>query len=117
MLLINPPIGTQLKGINAAGLSEPLGLLYIAAVLERRGIEVTVLDGAAEGITQEELGRRISEFNPKVIGIACMMTELCPDSIETVKTARQAIPEAKIVVGGHHASFVADKIIETSPGR
>lgn len=98
-----------------AGFCEPLGLLSVAAVLEEHGAEVAVIDGAAEGIGQEKLESRISEFNPEVIGVAYMMTELYPDSMEAVKTARRAAPEAKIVAGGHYASFVADKIIETSP--
>jgi radical SAM superfamily enzyme YgiQ (UPF0313 family) len=98
-----------------AGFCEPLGLLSVGAVLEEHGIEVAVIDGAAEGIGQEKLESRISEFNPDVIGVAYMMTELYPDSTEAVKTAKRAAPEAKIVVGGHYASFVGDKIIETSP--
>lgn len=113
--MINPPIKTDLKGVNTAGLCEPLGLLSLAAVLEEHGIEVGVIDGAAEGIGQEKLEAKISEFNPEVIGVAYMMTEIYPDSTEAVKTARRAAPEAKIVAGGHYASFVADKIIETSP--
>jgi len=113
--LINPPIKTQLGGVNMAGFCEPLGLLSVAAVLEEHGVEVAVIDAAAEGIGQEKLESRISEFNPEVIGVAYMMTELYRDSTEAVKTARRAAPEAKIVVGGHYASFVADKIIETSP--
>jgi len=115
VVLVNPPIRTQLGGVNMAGFCEPLGLLSVAAVLEEHGAEVAVIDGAAEGIGQEKLESRISEFNPDVIGVAYMMTELYPDSTEAVKTARLAAPEAKIVVGGHYASFVADKIIETSP--
>ena len=113
-LLVNPHPKTGGQTVMT-GLCEPLGLLYVASVLEQHGIEVEVVDGAAEGLDHEGLESRIAEFNPGVIGIACMMTETYPDSVEATKTARRAAPNARIIMGGHSASFMADKIIENLP--
>ena len=115
VLLINPPLKTQMTGVLFTNMCEPLGLLYMAAVLEQHGIEVRVIDGIGEGLTHEELENRIAEFDPDVVGIACMMTETYSDSAETARIARRAAPKAKIILGGHNASFVADKIIENLP--
>jgi len=115
VLLINPPIETQMEGVIIASVCEPLGLLYIASVLEQHGVEVEVIDGVAEGLRHEDLQCRMIESGPDVVGIGCMMTETFSDAMETANTAKSAVPEAKVVIGGHYASFVADKIIETFP--
>ena len=115
VLLINPPIKTQMTGVLFTTMCEPLGLLYMAAVLEQHGIEVGVIDGIGEGLTHEDLENRIAEFSPDVVGIACMMTETYSDSAEMARVTRRAAPKAKIVLGGHNASFMADKIIENLP--
>ena len=115
VLLINPPIKTQMTGVLFTTMCEPLGLLYMAAVLEQRGIEVGVIDGIGEGLKHEDLENRIAEFSPDVVGIACMMTETYSDSAEMARIARRAAPKAKIILGGHNASFVAGKIIENLP--
>ena len=115
VLLINPPIKTQMTGTLFTTMCEPLGLLYMAAVLEQHGIEVGVIDGIGEGLKHEDLENRIAEFSPDVVGIACMMTETYPDSAEMARIARRAAPKAKIILGGHNASFVADNIIENLP--
>jgi len=115
VLLINPPVKTQMTGVLFSSMCEPLGLLYMAAVLEQHGIEVRVIDGIGEGLKHEELDNRIAEFGPDVVGIACMMAETYSDSAEMTRIARRAAPKAKIILGGHNASLVADKIIENLP--
>lgn len=46
VLLINPPdTASKYKFIGL--VAPPLGIGYIAAVLEREGIEVSIVDGAA----------------------------------------------------------------------
>ena len=114
-LLINPPTKTQMTGVLFSSMCEPLGLIYMAAVLEQHGIDVGVIDGHIEGLKHEELESRIAEFDPDVVGIACMMAETYSDSAEVTRTARRAAPKAKIILGGHNSSFVADKIIENLP--
>ncbi|KUO41185.1 MAG: hypothetical protein AVW06_01640, partial [Hadesarchaea archaeon DG-33-1] len=90
-------------------------LLYIGALLERHGMEVGVIDGVGEELKHEDLEDRIVGFDPDVVGIACMMAETYSDSAETARIARRAAPKAKIILGGHNASFVADKIIHNLP--
>jgi radical SAM superfamily enzyme YgiQ (UPF0313 family) len=104
-----------MTGVLFTNMCEPLGLLYIAAVLEQHGIEVGVIDGIGEGLKLEDLEDRIVEFGPDVVGIACMMTETYSDSAEVARIVKRAAPKAKIILGGHNASFVAEKIIETLP--
>lgn len=96
-------------------MCETLGLLYIVAVLGQHGMEIGVIDGVGEELKHEDLEDRTAEFDPHVVGIACMMAETYSDSAETAKIARQAPPKAKLILGGYNASFVADKIIDNLP--
>lgn len=115
VLLINPPIETPMMGVLFGNMCEPLGLLYLAAVLEQHGMEVGVIDGVGEELKHEDIEDRIAEFDPDIVGIACMMAETYSDSAEVARIARRAVPKAKIILGGHNASFVADKIIDNLP--
>ena len=69
ILLINPPLDSVLRDGNVDPVtsylfynSAPLGLLYIAAVLEQRGETVAVLDAAAEMIDIPQTVQRVQEF-------------------------------------------------------
>ena len=104
-----------MTGILFTNMCEPLGLLYMAAMLEQNGMKVKVIDGIAERLSHEDLERKIAESDPDVVGIAYMMAETYADSAEVARTAKRSAPKAKIVLGGHNASFVAAKIIENLP--
>ncbi len=62
VLLINPPYANQSYALNI-----PLGLCYIASVLEKEGYKVKVLDLQTEKI---DLKKTIDYFRPWVAGIS-----------------------------------------------
>src|SRR3989338_1872424 len=74
ILLINPPWVSKDEniwhGIKAA--MTPLGLLTIAAYLEREGFRVEVIDVHVEKLGAEELKNRIRDSNPRVVGITVL---------------------------------------------
>ncbi|MFH2136961.1 MAG: radical SAM protein [Candidatus Omnitrophota bacterium] len=49
-------------------LAPPIILAYIAAILERHGHEVMLLDIRALALTKEEALKKIREFNPEMLG-------------------------------------------------
>src|SRR3989338_5145102 len=59
---------------NLESVLPPLGLLYVAAILERDNHEVKVIDGIAQSIvnkyTIEELHKEIQKYNPDVLGLS-----------------------------------------------
>ena len=73
------------------GVAPPLGLCYIAAVLEQAGHSVNIIDGMVEapkhdengyirvGVPVEELAYKISALNPDVVGISCMYSFIWED--------------------------------------
>ena len=64
--LINPPF---MAGSFHHPLLLPLGLAYLAAVAEKGGHEVKVVDCPASGFDHEKLKSELSSFNPQIVGI------------------------------------------------
>ena len=76
VILINPPIDSVLDCGHVSPVTQylfynsaPLGILYIAAMLEQEGHCVSVIDAAAELLNVEKTVARIVEFEPDVVGI------------------------------------------------
>ena len=68
-VLVNPP---PLKGVYRHQLYLPIGLAYLAAVLEDGGHEVTVIDCPALDITHEDLKTKLASIQPDLVGITSM---------------------------------------------
>lgn len=109
-LLINPPdLKSKYKkffGIKAP----PLGLAYIAAVLERGNISVEILDCAALDMDFEELRDGLSEKNHNLVGITST-TPTIPEALRTAKIAKQAL-DSKIALGGPHPTFTHKQLLK-----
>jgi anaerobic magnesium-protoporphyrin IX monomethyl ester cyclase len=106
--LVNPP---PMKGVFHHHPYLPIGLAYLAAVLEQKGNEVLVLDCLASNIDQEQLKQKLASFNPSVVGISSM-TPMVPSTMMAAKMAKEACPNATVVLGGPHASFMDKPILQ-----
>jgi len=116
VLLINPP--WTRKGGNiwktVASVMPPHGLAVIAAVLEEAGSRVRILDTHALRIATEDLGEKLRtgvEAPPKFIGLTGSTLNISY-SYETAQIARSVFPDAKIVLGGVHASEKPQEAID-----
>lgn len=104
-LLIRSPSVVEVNSRLAASLTKimgvvpPLGLLYVAAVLERANISVKVLDALIEEITMEETARRIKEYQPDLVGVAISSATIKQD-LEIARICKEA--GAKVLLGGAH---------------
>lgn len=117
VLLINPPSEQELIGNNPAiieqerGYNPPLGLLSVAAYLEQQNTHaVQVLDAQVEELSYEQLGERIRQCAPDVVGITAMTFTLL-DVMHTVAVVKQVVPEARVVIGGPHAHLYPSETI------
>lgn len=124
ILLLNPPF--PLFPSESKFASPPLGLAYIAAVLQVAGHDVRILDSVVEGysteipsqgdlkiygLRNEEIIKRIKDFGPQVIGISCVFSTLHNIVIALSTSIKEAFPEIKIVLGGTHATVFAEELI------
>jgi radical SAM superfamily enzyme YgiQ (UPF0313 family) len=117
ILLINPTtiniIGTNLpKALQEKGDSvPPLGLMYLAGYLEKyTDYEVKILDCQIENIDYEQLGEKIKQENPDVVGITTTTFTLI-DAIKTAGIVKKTNPKIKIVLGGPHVHIYPEESV------
>ena len=125
ILLIFPPL-TALPS-DYPTPDPPLGLAYIASVLEKHGFEVEILDAFAEGLNNVEqksggsirvgmdennIKRYLSKYNPALIGISCAYTAHVQDTLETAQIVKETIPHSVVMLGGAHATSEAELLLK-----
>lgn len=76
---------------------QPLGMLYIAAALLKAGHEVRFFNGAF--LTQEEIMRRVGEFDPRFAGIYST-TFGWNKAVQTAEALKRLNPEIFTCAGG-----------------
>jgi anaerobic magnesium-protoporphyrin IX monomethyl ester cyclase len=110
VLLINPP-NTMEEVLGKAHMFvselDPLGLLYIAAVLEQNNYEVEVLDAFIDHLNLSRILKEIEIRKPDVVGISCL-TSNGVAVYEIGKMIKQNFDNIKVVLGNIHASIFSD---------
>lgn len=106
ILLIDVPFGTQeiggKRGVFAGVLNviPNLGLAYLAAVAEREGHEVRILD-CARGLDWNSIVREGKTFRSEVVGVTAT-TPTFKNAVKTATLLREVVPEAVFIIGGPH---------------
>jgi len=103
--LINPAQPTRYP-------QPPVGLALIAAILEREGYPVTILDANALGLQPEEVVPRVTDAD--VVGLTAM-TPTVGTAIGIARHLKQANPDLIIILGGAHATLLPKETLTTAP--
>lgn len=109
----------------------PLGAISVLAEIKRNGIEVALLDAAAEGLKRnildisynpidvetlddmsywktglrnEEVIEKIADFRPDAIGISCCTVVDRGETASIAKAIKKAFPTIPLILGGHEAT-------------
>lgn len=98
----------------------PLGLAYIAAMLERGGHEVLIIERDVLfrknrlniDKVDHTMEKKLASFGPDLIGLSSA-SELFPDVVKSARLAKELFPGIPVVYGGHHASAVFTEVLET----
>jgi len=77
----------------------PLGLLYVAAVLEQAGHQVQVFDSDPE--FQDSMIREIKDFDPELIGLS-FLTVGYQRAFKLIKALKKELPDKIYCAGGVH---------------
>ena len=99
--LVNPPYPAEAE----QSIFLPLGISYLAAVLEENGYSVDVVDCQTTRPTQKELQNKFKSLNPDIIGATSATLTYLP-ALETLKAAKTALPNAIIMIGGPHVTVL-----------
>ena len=92
---------------------QPLGVLYIAAVLTRDGFEVEVIDADVDGLTVEEIASRILAGAPDLVGFS-MMTPQLLTGLAVSALIKESRPDLPVVLGGAHVDSTKGDVFEMS---
>jgi anaerobic magnesium-protoporphyrin IX monomethyl ester cyclase len=118
VLLINPP---QLfyPGSDAPAGNLPLGLMYIAAMLDKAGYKVEILDAFMTdssflkigdtlevGMPYEKIREEIQKRKPDIVGIASPFTCQAENAVKVANIVKEVDPSILTVVGGPHVTVV-----------
>mgnify|MGYP001559631914 CR=1 FL=1 len=88
----------------------PLGILYIAAVLEKEGHTVLAYDPLVN-ITNDKVVNKILSDSPAVVGLSISTAQFAR-GLDLAKKIKAINPKIKIVVGGVHISALPLDVME-----
>lgn len=91
----------------------PIGLVFVAAALEKSGFQVKILDNYLLGKPIDEVKTEIINLNPELIGITCSSVTYS-QCVQTAKAVKEVLPSCKVVVGGWHPSYNPESMLEHS---
>jgi radical SAM superfamily enzyme YgiQ (UPF0313 family) len=103
--LINPPQFTRYP-------QPPLGLALIAAILEKAGYPVKLLDANALGLKPEDIPGLAAGAD--VIGLTAM-TPTISTALRIAGDIKHAKPTVKIIMGGAHATMLPQETMASAP--
>lgn len=87
----------------------PLGIAYLASALRANGFEAEIRD--LHDADWEEVGRLLAESEADMVGISCFTFER-GNAMRTASLARCALPNALVVMGGPHATFFPEQVLQ-----
>jgi anaerobic magnesium-protoporphyrin IX monomethyl ester cyclase len=124
VLLINPP-QTFYPGSEPPAGNLPIGLMYIAAVLQKADYRVEILDAfisdstfhkndntISVGMPFERIKQEIRERKPDIVGIAGPFTCQIENALKISNLIKEVNSNIVTVVGGPHVSLVPKDFLE-----
>lgn len=89
----------------------PLGIAYIAAILEKNGIDVKIIDQYANKIGNAELIKKIKLISPQIVGFSCLTSAMGNVKL-LIKQIKNLNQNTKIVLGNIHATVFANNLLK-----
>lgn len=118
ILLINPPETAERGSLTVLGL--PLGIMYLASILEKEGKKVEIFDSIActgrlvtsdignnkirMGVSWAKIGQKIRDSRPDIVGVSNHFSSQIGNAMEVARIAKKIDNKIITVVGGPHSS-------------
>jgi magnesium-protoporphyrin IX monomethyl ester (oxidative) cyclase len=111
VLLAVPPGVEKLEIYKVTGIrAPPLGLAYIAAVLERAGHAVKIIDSPTLGLDKSSFLSEVKTWSPDVVGFTSL-TPTAYKAYEAVKMIKEYDKDLPVIMGGPHATFMYEEAL------
>lgn len=125
IVLVNPP-QTFFPKSDFAIAGFPLGLMYIASVLDRAGYDVDILnavltdatvriggDGTKQyGMPWSSIREELKKRKPAVVGITNPFTAQLDNAARVSNIVKEIDPDIPVIVGGPHASVMPKQLLQ-----
>ena len=122
IFLIRPP-HLDLESLPPTAVGIPLGMLSVAAYMEKQGHEVKVFDSLVYpdesedkthfGASMERIDKAVKDFKPDIIGITNLFSTQMKKALNVTKHIKSVYPDTKIVVGGPHATAKPEEFLSS----
>jgi radical SAM superfamily enzyme YgiQ (UPF0313 family) len=66
------------------------------------------------GYSFDTIGQRVNKAQPFLVGISSLFSAYTKEAIQTVQIVKKYHPDCKIVVGGHHATAMPNRVMASS---
>jgi radical SAM superfamily enzyme YgiQ (UPF0313 family) len=108
--LVNPPYPSGAP----QSLFIPLGIGYLAAVLEKNQYDVEVIDFQGLNPTRKQLEAELIKSRPDVVGVTTSTLTYNP-ALEIVKATKEVLPNCLTILGGPHATVLDEQTLSEAP--
>ena len=108
--LVNPPYP---RGAPQS-LFIPLGIGYLAAVLEKNQYDVEVIDYQGLNPTRKQLEAELIKSHPDVVGVTTSTLTYNP-ALDIVKAAKEVLPNCLTILGGPHVTVLDEQTLSEAP--
>lgn len=112
--LVNPYFQRITQAIAQITVGPPLGLAYLAAVLEERGYVLEIIDANAERLSEEKIIDRLICSKADLVGFTAVTPtiDMCARISGSFK---EELPHVPIVIGGVHATVLPQETMFRYP--
>jgi anaerobic magnesium-protoporphyrin IX monomethyl ester cyclase len=116
IMLCNMPLTEEESAGSLASVEvilPPLGIGYIAAVLEKNNFDVKIIDCRPLHISVKQLIKIFIEQQPDIIGISATVLDITT-AAEISKILKKELPEALLVIGGPHVTGLPENTLKNA---
>ncbi len=112
--MIIPPSGYIAQRWKEHNTMPPLGILFIAAVLEKSNLPVRITSSDVLKLKKNDIFREIRDYNADAIGMS-ITTENRFEIFDLLKAIKAEFPKKLLIVGGPHATMAGLDMVTQIP--
>ncbi len=114
LLLVPPCIELYRDMREGSPIYPPLGIAYIAALLEKNKFKVKIIDAFVLNMQWPQIEEAIREEKPKLVGVTST-TSTFREALQIARIAKKVVPNVKVIAGGVHATALPKFTLERHP--
>lgn len=114
IIFVNTPLPrAKLQGQfkDVANILPPLGIGYMAAVLEKNGFSPKIIDCLPLGMSVEALIEELKREKPDIVGFSSTVIFINTTK-EAARMVKEALPETVVILGGPHVTSLPEETMQ-----